>query len=158
WISPFTYNAIFQSITNSWGAAPPAAPGPARKILFVRGIVDTTADTGALLPFWSVETTSTNDPGTPATGTFALLLYNGSGGLIQETFFDPQQFIIEEGDPTESLAGLFSVPIPDDPAIHQIQLWDTVGNVMLASATASPNVPVVSLVTLTATNGGSFTG
>ena len=156
WISKFTYNAMFDAITNSFAAAPPPGgpPGPALRWQLFRGFLDGGAETGGLLPVLTV--TTTNVPPTPPAGDYFIQLYDANTNLVTEIPFDPDAYIIDEDSPTTTSVAQFLVPVIEDPSVRQVVLWHA--TTMLAKKVASANAPVVSAITLSDTNGATFTG
>jgi uncharacterized repeat protein (TIGR01451 family) len=156
WISTFTYNALFNSISNSFTAPPPApgAPGPPRRWEFLRGFVEGGAEVGELMPILTV--TTTNIPPSPPPGDYSLQLYDANSNLLNVISFEPDSYIKDENAANEDFVGVFMVPVLADPTIRRVSLWH--GTNQLDMKVASPNAPVVSTITLSATNGGPFTG
>jgi hypothetical protein len=156
WSSAYTYKEFRRSITNQFTPPPaPPAPGPSRKWFFVRGFVDTISDLGSFEPFWTISSTATNPPATPPSGNFFAIMYDGFGNIIQQIPFNPQPFVIEETEASESM---FTIPMLADPSIKRVSIWDSLNNIFVTTITAPTNPPSVTSVTLSATNGGPFTG
>ena len=154
WSSSFTYNALFTRITNAFVPPPPPPPPAAPRLLrFLRGMLDLGSDTGELLP--ALTMTTTNTPPSPPTGDYFVRLYDGAQQLLEEIPFAPDKFIIDE-ETGKQMAGLFAIAVPDDPAIQRVMLWH--GANQLAVQMVSPSAPYISGLTLTAANGGTFTG
>jgi uncharacterized repeat protein (TIGR01451 family) len=158
WNSSATYKAMLASVTNLFRAPPPPPPpGPVRKWFLMRGYVNTFSNVAGLFPFWTVSTTATNPPAASGAGTYYALLLDGSGNLIQEISFAPDAFVLED-DPDETGFGMFELSVPADPAIRSVQIWNGENMTQLAAVTGSSNLPSVTAISLTDTNGGAFTG
>jgi len=157
WASSYTYNAFYNAVTNRFTTPPPppGGGGPSRAWMFVRGVIDFAPNTLQFLPFVTLNTTATNNPPSPPPGDYAVVIYDASGNVIDTISFTPDDYAVEEDDDPE---GDFLIPVPVTTAIRQVQIWDTVNNIMLADITGSTNPPAVSGVSVTATNGGSFNG
>jgi uncharacterized repeat protein (TIGR01451 family) len=156
WISTFTYNALYTAISNSFTVPPPAAgaPGPPRRWQFLRGFLGGAAETGELMPVLTV--TTTNIPPSPPPGDYSIQLYDANSNLVNQISFEPDSYLKDENSSNEDYVAVFVVPVLADPTVRQIELWN--GTNLLDMKIASPNAPVVSTITLSATNGGAFTG
>ena len=158
WNSSYTYTAMRASITNLFRPPPPPPPpGPLRKWFLVRGYVNTVSNVAGLFPFWTVSTTVTNPPAGSDAGTYYALLFDRAGNVYGEIPFAPDSFILED-DVDETGQGLFEIPVPADPAIGSVQIWNSLNLTLLASITGNTNLPAVNSVSLTTTNGGPFQG
>ena len=156
WSSTYTYNGFRNRINTVFAAPPPAlAPGPPRQWFFIRGFVDKDTDVGGFEPFWTVTSTVATPPPGPPTGDYLAMYFDGNGNLLDAIPFAPQPFEIDESDAVESL---FSIPLLADPAIKHVQIVDSQNNHLVADIVASTNLPTVTSVTLSATNGSAFTG
>jgi hypothetical protein len=169
WPSSWTYATILRSNATLWGSftnsgqvqtAPrslaktsgtfgPRPPQPnggtISAYLLVRGLVDFAAGTAQFLPCLPVSTNSTaaEPPGT----NFMIVALNGSGGVLQTVEFALQPAIIEDDDTDETAD--FIIPINANPALHELELY--YNGVLMASLTAGPAAPIISLTT---PNGG----
>ena len=157
WASTYTYNAFYNAVTNRFTTTPPPAGGggPSRAWLFVRGVIDYATNTLQFLPFVKLNTTATNNPPSPPPGGYAVVTYDTLGNIVDVIPFTPDDYAVEEDDDP---AGDFLIPVPVTTALRQVQIWDTVNNVLLANIIGSTNTPTVSGVSLASTNGGPFNG
>jgi uncharacterized repeat protein (TIGR03803 family) len=146
WPSAHTYTHVFQHITNRYFTLQPArfggilpTPLPGEQLV-VRASVDLTTGQVAWMPFECALTGSEE----PSQGPFELRAFNGGGEILSTVSFDLP--VPEDGDPRQ-------VPllckVPADTDIRYVELWH--GATLMATRTASPNAPQV---TLLAPNGG----
>ena len=109
-------------------------------------------------PFVAVDTAET--PPNPPAGSYDLILRDANGNVLNTISFTPQ--VGEDDDESDPPAqNDFVVAVPIDPVsqpvpIREVQVSDGVS--IIADIVGSTNFPSVSGVTVTATNGGSFTG
>ena len=156
WSSSYFYTGMRNTINTQFAAPPPRpGPGPVRNWRFIRGYVDPDNDVGGLEPSWSVSSTVSGPPPTPAAGDYVAALLDGNGTVIEAIPFEPVPFIVEE---TEAEEDLFSIPLIDDPTIKQVEIIDMLNSNLVSSLVAPTELPSVSSVTLTTTNGSAFTG
>ncbi len=157
WSSTYTYNAFYNAVTNRFTTPPPpvGGGGPSRAWLFVRGVIDYATNTLQFLPFIKFNTTVTNIPPSPPPGRYAVVTYDTLGNVMNVIPFTPDDYAVEEDDDP---AGDFLIPVPVTTALGQVQIWDTVNNILLADIVGSTNPPTVSGVSLLSTNGGAFNG
>jgi hypothetical protein len=154
WPSSVTYTALLSSINATFPPPTPAPKGGPRPkgggaggdFLIARGTVDFNAGTAQFLPCLPLSTT-TPPPAPPPGTNFFLQALDASGAVLQAIPFALEPDIVEENDTNRTAA--FIVPVTADPALHTLQLG--YNGVLLATLTASPNAPTV---TLTTPNGG----
>ena len=156
WMSPYTYAFVRSNLNKLFTNVVAPAPGPMTNWFYVRGVVDYLNTNGALFPLWKIKTALTPPPA-PA-GTYSIRILNAVSNIIRTIPFAPKDFDIEEGEVNEPTAGMFVVPVEEDPSMYEMQVWDDANNVMLSDIKATPYSPTVSNVLLQNTNGGSFTG
>jgi uncharacterized repeat protein (TIGR01451 family) len=158
WASVFTYQTLLAAINANFTAPPPPPPlGQLRRWLFVRGQVDDINDAAEFQPFVAVDTAEI--PPSPPAGSYYLMLRDANGNLLETISFAPTPG--EDEDESQPALDDFVIPIPIDLVsqpvpIREIQVSD--GTNILSDIMGSTNFPSVSGVTVTATNGGAFTG
>jgi uncharacterized repeat protein (TIGR01451 family) len=152
WISTYNYNGMFAYATNTFTPPPgPPAPGPMSSWMLVRGTIDLTLNSAQFLP--SIEVTTPVAPDSPPPGPYALVLFDNLGNVIGQVSFQPE---VEESEENEDASALFMIPVPANPAIHEMAIWN--GTNFVADVVGNTNLPHVNSVSVTATNGGAFSG
>jgi sugar lactone lactonase YvrE len=167
WPSSVTYTNWFDSINAIFGPGPSMAEagpwpfggtrpkggpqpqgggGGITNYLIARGIMNFNAGTAQFLP--CLPLTSTNVPPAPSPGTnFLLQAVDDSGAVLQAVEFALEPSIVERNDTNQT--AVFIVALTDNPSIHSLELL--YNGVLVATMTASPNAPTL---TLTTPNGG----
>jgi hypothetical protein len=153
WISTYTYTNIFNYVTNNFGGPPGGgpAPGPTTNWMIFRGLVDYNQDSAQFLPTLSVSTAIL--PPSPPVGTYSLVLLDSNSNILEEIPFQPTTNETENGDDE---TGAFMIPVQATSAIHEAAIWN--GTTFIADLVGSTNLPYVTSVTMTSTNGGSYNG
>ena len=144
WVSSYTYQGLKGGISSripSPGLSAQTNQVP-QAYLIVRGKINFEPISAELLPLESIEIPETPPP--PASGDYTVKVFNSTGDLIEEISFGADRYA------PDVLSQSFSIPVLDDPRIATIRLL-TGDTTVLASVTASPNLPQV---TITFPNGG----
>jgi uncharacterized repeat protein (TIGR01451 family) len=137
WPSKFTYEGLISSLSNRFAATPPVGSGGTHRL--VRGRIDLATDAVTLPPM--VTLTGNRAPTSPPAGAYTARLRNGAGQVIQDISFAPSQS--EPRGNTPVTIASFIVPVPEDPAIRQVEILHH-GEVR-GLRTASANPPTVHL-------------
>jgi uncharacterized repeat protein (TIGR01451 family) len=153
WISTYNYTNIYNYVANNFSGPPGGRPGggPSTNWMIFRGVMDFTQNSGELLPTLSVSTTIL--PPSPPPGNYSLVLFDSNGNILQEIPFQPSTDEDEDGDDD---TGSFMIPVQANPAIREVALWN--GTNVLAALVGNTNLPYVTSLTLSSTNGGFYTG
>jgi uncharacterized repeat protein (TIGR01451 family) len=159
WAGVFTYQTLMGIINGNFTVPPQLPPlGQLHRWLFIRGRIDAVNDVAAFAPFVAIDSAAT--PPSPPTGNYMLILRDASGNVLNTIWFEPEQGV--DDDATDQPAeDQFLIPVPIDPAsqpvpIREVQVSDGVN--IISDIVASTNFPSISSVTLSASNGGPFTG
>ncbi len=152
WISTYNYTNIYNYVTNNFagpfGGGP--APGPSTNYMIFRGLIDYSQNTAEFLPTLAVDTTIL--PPIPPPGAYSLVLFDSGGNMLTEIPFQPST---DEAEDDDDETGSFMIPVQTISAIHEARVWN--GTNFIADLVGSTNLPYVTSVTLSGTN-GSFTG
>ena len=140
WISKFTYEAIQEAINSGATVNLAASNNLVQDYLIVRGYIDLEENSAQFVPFSRISS-ATEPPGLPS-GDYTLQLSDATGNVIKVLTFEPVE---SDADfPTEGRAGLFTIPVQANPAIHNAAVLFE-GNEM-ASITRSSNPPSLELI------------
>ena len=161
WAGVFTYQTRCWASSTATSPVPPQLPplGQLRRWLFIRGRIDAVNDVAEFAPFVAVDSAAT--PPGPPPGNYMLILRDANGNVLNTIWFEPEQGV--DDDATDQPAeDQFLIPVPIDlkPSAGaesgKSQVSDGVN--ILSDIVASTNFPSISSVTLSASNGGPFTG
>ncbi len=158
WAGVFTYNFLQGAINGNFSGPPPTPPlDRLRRWLFVRGTVDELNVNAEFQPFVAVDTADV--PPSPPPGDYSLILRDANFNVIGTISFAPTPG--DDEDDSEDPLDDFIIPIPIDLASQPVPIRDiqvTDGINLLAEIYGSTNFPSVSGVTVTGTNGSTFSG
>ena len=159
WAGIYTYNYLWGVINGGFSGPPPPPPplDRLRRWLFVRGTVDEVNVNAEFQPFVAVDTAEV--PPSPPPGDYTLVLRDASYNVIGTISFAPTPGMDE--DDSEDPLDDFIIPIPIDLASQPVPIRDiqvTDGTNVLGEIYGSTNFPSVSGVTVTGTNGLTFSG
>ena len=156
WISPYTYQKLFDSLKNAPASVPPALSRPGttpaapasllqsdQPVLWVSGRIwdGGTPVTAEFAPAYHLVGPAPGSNSSP--GAFRLELVDGAGLVIHTRFFDPSTTHGDPTDPQFDPPGRFFEVLPFSEAIARLRLYQ--GAEKLAELPRSPGTPSVTL-------------